>query len=294
MKAKGYSTIAGLENATTEEIKRRNMDHYGSKIKKFRKRAGMTAEQLAEVLQISKSSVRNWECGLTRPDPEFLFRMFSILDVEPNEFFGFRGIGMMLTVAEQNLLEDYRSLDRRGREDLSSIAGILVEKAHLRLLRNEYRLQTAVPCRGRAVAAGSVTDEWQDHPDPENVILFESRDTAAADEIFLVSGDSMEPQFSDGDRVLVRYSADVRVGDIGIFYVPGIGGVIKQKLSDRLHSLNPAFDDIIVREEGARVIGIVLGRVEPEMIPGPARQKLYQEALALAEKNPGVFAETEP
>ena len=91
MKAKGYRTVAGLEQCSAEEIKQRNLETYGSAIKKFRTRAGMTAKQLAEALQISKSSVRNWECGLTRPDPEFLYRMFSLLHVEPNEFFNFPG-----------------------------------------------------------------------------------------------------------------------------------------------------------------------------------------------------------
>ena len=100
MKAKGYSTIAGLEKLSPEEIKQRNLETYGSKIKNFRNRAGMTAEQLADALQISKSSIRNWECGLTRPDPEFLYRMFTILNVEPNEFFGLTGIAAAHTVAD--------------------------------------------------------------------------------------------------------------------------------------------------------------------------------------------------
>ena len=111
MKAKGYSTIAGLDKLSPEEIKQRNMETYGSRIKTFRTRAGMTAEQLADALQISKSSIRNWECGLTRPDLEFLYRMFSILDVEPNEFFGFSGIGTLLTTSERDLIDNYRSLD---------------------------------------------------------------------------------------------------------------------------------------------------------------------------------------
>ena len=86
MKAKGYSTIAGLEKLTPEEIKARNLETYGNQIRKYRKKAGLAVEELADILQISKISVRNWECGLTRPDPEFLYRMFSILDVEPFEF----------------------------------------------------------------------------------------------------------------------------------------------------------------------------------------------------------------
>ena len=34
MKAKGYSTIAGLEKLTPQEIKKRNIELYGSKVKK--------------------------------------------------------------------------------------------------------------------------------------------------------------------------------------------------------------------------------------------------------------------
>ena len=108
MKSKGYNAIAGLEKLTPEEIKQRNLETYGTRIKTFRTRAKMTAEQLADALQISKSSVRNWECGLTRPDPEFLYRMFTILNVEPNEFFGFSGIGTLLTTQEKTLIDNYR------------------------------------------------------------------------------------------------------------------------------------------------------------------------------------------
>ena len=81
MKAKGYSTIAGLEKLTPQEIKKRNIELYGSKVKKYRKRAGLTAQQLADILQITRSSVQNWECGITRSDPEFRCRIFSILNV---------------------------------------------------------------------------------------------------------------------------------------------------------------------------------------------------------------------
>lgn len=293
MKAKGYSTIAGLENATSDEIKNRNMEHYGSKIKKFRKKAGMSAEQLADELQISKSSVRNWECGLTRPDPEFLYRMFSILDVEPNEFFGFKGIGSLLTTAEKNLIDDYRRLDRRGKEDLSSIAESMAEKRHIRLLRDKYNLLNCIPFNDRSVAAGSIGEDWPDHPDTVDIILFDSREVSSADEIFMVSGDSMNPQFFNGDRVLVQYTEEIRVGDIGIFYVPGVGGVIKQKMNDRLHSLNPDYDDIIVHEEGAKPIGRVLCKIEPGMIPDIEDQNLFLEAMELKREQPEIFNEVE-
>ena len=169
MKAKGYSTIAGLEKLSPEEIKQRNLETYGSKIKNFRNRAGMTAEQLADALQISKSSVRNWECGLTRPDPEFLYRMFTILDVEPNEFFGFKGIGTLLTTEERDLVDYYRSLDKSGKEDLLTFAEAMNKKSHKRKLMTAYDRMNGVEDWGRYAAAGDGTD-WPEYPEKEEVL----------------------------------------------------------------------------------------------------------------------------
>ena len=282
MKAKGYSTIAGLEKLSPEEIKQRNLETYGSKIKTFRNRAGLTAEQLADALQISKSSIRNWECGLTRPDPEFLYRMFSILNVEPNEFFGFSGIGTLLTTSERDLVDNYRTLDDAGKEDVETFVEAMSKKAHKRKLLAAYDRMNGVEDWGRYAAAGDGTD-WPEHPEKEEVILFDSPMVSRADEIITVTGKSMEPQFHDGDRVLVEHCVDLRNGDIGIFYVPGMGGVIKQKAYDRLHSINPDYDDIFPYEEGAVVVGRVLGKIDQDMIPSYEDQSHYLEALKVVE-----------
>ena len=43
-KAKGYGGIAGLEELSKEEIKARNLETYGSKVKKYRTRAGLSVD----------------------------------------------------------------------------------------------------------------------------------------------------------------------------------------------------------------------------------------------------------
>ena len=289
MKKTGYSTIAGLEKLTPDEIKARNLEIYGSKIREYRNRAGMTADDLAAALQISASSIRNWECGLTRPDPEFIYRMFTILNVEPNEFFGIKGVGASLTKKERSLLDDYRGLDSAGKEAVETLASSMMEKAHIRTLRKIYRTQNSVPDNERLFAAGDHSTVWDDYPDANKVILYNSPAVARADEIISVSGASMEPQFYDGDKVLIEYCTDIRNGDIGCFFVPGIGGVIKQKAYDRLHSLNPDYDDIIVHEEGARIIGRVLGIITKDMIPTAKERSLYVEAVEEQKTHPDWF-----
>ena len=278
---KGYGAIAGLEKLTPEEIKQRNLETYGLRIKTFRNRAGMTAAQLAETLQVSTSSVQNWECGLTRPDPEYIYRMFSILNVEPNEFFGISGIGTLLTVQEKKLIRDFRALDEDSKEAVETFASAMRDKASARKLKTALnRMGTAVD-RSRVVAAGDGED-WPEQYESVEVILFATPEVLRADEIFTVNGDSMEPQFHDNDRVLVQHCTELQNGDIGIFYVPGRGGVIKQVAYDRLHSLNPDYDDIFPYAEGAQVIGKVLGRITKDMVPSREEQNLYLEAVAMA------------
>ena len=51
-----------------------------------------------------------------------------------------------------------------------------------------------------AVAARELLEE-----ESESCILYDSSAVSAADEIITVCGQSMEPQFHDGDRVLVQY-----------------------------------------------------------------------------------------
>ena len=62
-----------------------------------------------------------------------------------------------------------------------------------------------------------------------------------------VNGHSMEPEFNDGDLVLVRTQPAVDIGEIGIFIVNG-DSFIKKQGEDRLISLNPDYDDIIINE----------------------------------------------
>lgn len=272
------SNILKLEKPTPGEIKRRNLETYGERIKKFRLRAQITVDQLADDLGISKSSVRNWECGLTRPDPQYLYRLFTIFNVEPNEFFNIKGVGGSLTSQERSLVDCFRALDDNGKDAVITFAEAMNEKAYHRKLVIAYGKMNSVENHGRRASAGSGED-WPDYSETEKVILFDNPFVSQADEIITVSGKSMEPQFMDGDAVLVKYCTELRNGDIGIFYVPGMGGVIKQKAWDRLHSINPEFDDIFPYEEGAQIVGRVLCSITPDLVPSREEATLYQEAV---------------
>ena len=138
MKTKGNGKGVLRIKPTQAEVKQHNQETYGEKIRKFRQRVGMSADELADRLEIARSSVRNWEAGFTRPDPDYMYLMFTILNVEPNEFFGIEGIGSIMTPGERALVDDYRMLDAEGKEDLETIAQSLRERAYNRKLKRSY------------------------------------------------------------------------------------------------------------------------------------------------------------
>lgn len=80
-----------------------------------------------------------------------------------------------------------------------------------------------------------------------------------ADYILKVSGDSMEPQFKDGEFVYVNKSPVLNPEDVGIFYYEN-NVYIKKYASNGLVSLNPAYP-LIPMCEDISCLGKVIGKV---------------------------------
>lgn len=57
----------------------------GKNIKKFRERKGLTQENLANELNVTRQAVSNWECEKTQPDIETLNKLSQCLGVSIEE-----------------------------------------------------------------------------------------------------------------------------------------------------------------------------------------------------------------
>ena len=91
-----------------------------------------------------------------------------------------------------------------------------------------------------------------------------NRLTRRADYIVRVHGDSMEPQFSDGDRVLVRRQPVVENGEVGVFLRDG-ERVIKIYRDGALESVNPKYGRMEFRGF-SECKGLVLGVLKDEWV----------------------------
>ena len=85
--------------------------------------------------------------------------------------------------------------------------------------------------------------------------------TSKADFMLEVIGDSMQPKFFDGDRVLVKNSESIYEGEIGVFILNG-ESYIKKMGRGELISLNPIYSPIKITEyDNIRCAGKVIDTV---------------------------------
>lgn len=86
--------------------------------------------------------------------------------------------------------------------------------------------------------------------------------TTSADFALKISGDSMQPKFSNGETVLVKQTSSVFEGEIGVFVLNG-ESYIKKLGKKELVSLNPAYKPIPLHGfDDVRCVGKVLGALD--------------------------------
>lgn len=169
-----------------------------------------------------------------------------------------------LTDKEQEIIDIYRELPSdHERGELLGYARRMKDAGGA-VEEDEYELVSQTNCivltmYEDAVSAG--TGEYLNDGRCVEVTVDETELTDKADCILRVSGDSMEPTYYDGDKVLVQYTKALEIGDIGIFTLNG-EGYIKEYTKEGLMSHNSKYSVIHVLESDRfEVVGKVLGKM---------------------------------
>ena len=114
------------------------------------------------------------------------------------------------------------------------------------------------------VSAG--TGIYLDNCDREMLEVEENALTHEANFALRVSGDSMEPDFKNGDVLLIRSQPTVEIGEIGIFILDG-EGFVKEFGGDCLISHNKKYENIKLEQYNEIYCrGLVLGVLDDEQI----------------------------
>ena len=243
------------------------------RIRHYREKLGMEQKALAAMVGVTANAVSNWERGRARPDVNLLPDICEALQITLYQLYGLDDPSIKYTTVEDAFMENYRQLTPGHQYAVRAMAQNL-----LQVQQTEGRLKIHKLTRFEHQLAAGIGDpnEFEDSGTP--IYVYDDSLTCRADCVFTVNGDSMEPDYPDGCRVLVERisdSGELAPGDIGAFMIDN-EIYIKEYREDGLHSLNPKYD--VMRfsdEESIYLIGRVIGVLDPENIATEADVKRY-------------------
>ena len=123
-----------------------------------------------------------------------------------------------------------------------------IHNADIRLINYYYRLASA--------GTGQIVF---DMPPTKKIEIPDVPEYKKVDYAIGVNGDSMEPEYNDGDILLIEMTEDIENGEIGIFIVEG-ESYVKKLGRNELVSLNPEYGNIPLTEN-SKCMGKVVDKL---------------------------------
>lgn len=234
---------------------------YQKRIKEARIKLGLTQEALAYKLGIGTSTLNGYEKGNREPSVNMLSKIMNELDIDPNYLFQdemSNDIYDKFSLYEQNIIKRYRLLDNYGKAAVDN----LLEVEYSRCNVVEEPMPAYLPKTYYSISASAGNGEMLfDDLEQSTIMVPQTSESERADFVLQVNGDSMLPDFKDGDKVLVKKQDSIEIGEIGIFIV-NCESFIKKLGQSELISLNKKYKPIPLREsDSVSCVGKVIGKV---------------------------------
>lgn len=247
-------------------MKVENKEIFANNLSFYMEKKGVDRNTLCADLNLKYTTVRDWLKGITYPrigKIELLANYFNInkSDLIENK--------VITTQPSDSLLEAItntaKQLNTNNKKTVLRTSEELLE-AQMSKIKTEETQPNEV-----SEVIQLYSYDYYDHPasagtgqylNDVRVERIELPVDVDADFVIPIKGDSMEPDYHDGDLVFIRTSVELNDGVIGVFNYNG-DAYIKQLVIDKdqayLHSLNPAYKDMpITPETDFRIIGEVV------------------------------------
>mgnify|MGYP000187977752 CR=1 FL=1 len=202
--------------------------------------SGLSVYQISKDTGISESLMSHWKSGRQLPKYDSLNTLADYFNVSGDYLLG-------RTDNPENNTNSAISLPLITSEKLSKSSTKTI----------------IIPFYRTPASAG--TGSWLNDDTPvEYTNVPKTEKSSTADFMLEVRGDSMQPKFFDGDRVLVKNSESIYEGEIGVFILNN-ESYIKKMGKGELISLNSAYDPIKLSEyDDIRCAGKVIGTLNLE------------------------------
>lgn len=226
-------------------------------LKSIREKKNMTQKECADALGITLRAWQTYEQGVSEPKLDLLCRIADMFGVTTDYL-----LGQTERVNPLAMLAAQSDLTPEAQEELYMSLPPEAQALVLELMRRmagqkETRPVFLLRVHRNKAAAGfgydlTSADEWTE------LEVLDDETARRADFAVEVEGESMMPDFRDGDLALIKLAPDVPLGKVGLFVVDG-KGFIKERGKRCLISRNPDFPNI---EGEARCVGLVIGTAE--------------------------------
>ena len=242
-------------------------------VRRYRTLRKIDQKELAQQLNITANAVSNWEQGRSRPDVSLIPDLCRVLGISIYELYKEKD-PHSFTEREDRHIQNYRQLKPGNRNLVDGLMG------HMLRLQEAENVPVLLHLRyfEKPLAAG-IGDPTEFEGLSDSIYLYDSEEYRRADYVFRINGDSMEPDYENGDLVLVERipsGLHLREGEIGAFIV-GNEMYIKEYRAEGLYSLNPKYDMLKIDEEQAvYLIGRVLTVLNPDRIASQSDIEKFQ------------------
>lgn len=267
---------------------------FGERLTDLRISNGYTKRnEFADKIGIPSTTLRNYETGVREPGHTFLKQISEFFNVSVDYLLGLTDEkevlnSFRLKSSEYDHIKKYRGLDAHGREHVNSVLDWESQRAKtLKVNAEQLAAQAARIAELEAAHKQTSIKQAAAIIDYEratsNLYLYSYMGKIAcagmgfyfddipidtmeapymkdADFIIGVNGDSMEPDYHDGDKIYVKKTEELIPGDVGIFTVND-ECFLKEFGNEGLISKNPKYNNIPGTEDVV-LIGQVLGKVD--------------------------------
>lgn len=259
---------------------------FGKRLTQLREENGFhTRKKFAEKLSLPETTLRNYETDAREPGHTFLKQMSDFFNVSTDYLLGLteereKYSTHQLKSSEIEHIKKYRALDPHGKETVnitlereSARVKSLLEKDK-RIAELEARPATIIELEARsghhhlaeyfhdASAGGGIFILGNEAA--TKIAVSDSDWDERTDYVIRVNGDSMLPDFADGDNVMVSQHIELNYGDVGIFVING-KAYIKEYSEAELISRNPKSPNIPIHEfDNIVCMGKVIGKLKGE------------------------------
>lgn len=230
------------------------------KTKRLEKR--LTLEQVGKIVGVGKSTVRKWENGMIENmGRDKIVALSKALDVSPLDILGIDKPQESTTKKLLDNIFEKLELPRQKKVVTFAKKELVDQESYDTKVTKiaDYQTEKEYPYYDDAVSAG--TGQYIGTSQRETITLPVEFD---ADYVVPVYGDSMEPEYHDGDYIFIESTVNLNDGEIGVFELYGDTYVKQLILEDDhayLHSLNKKYKDMLVdADSDFRILGRVVGR----------------------------------